>query len=179
MATVPVTRLWTTGEIVTAAMMNDNVTDVLNFLLQPPLCEVEQSVAQSIGNNSFTALTFTTEIVDNSGMHSTSSNTERITAVYPGWYLFGGAYAAGNNVTGARGTQYWGGAGSAQITGSRTDFSAAPATVTTVVPARTKNVYLGVGQFLTLEGRQVSGGSLSTIVTGTERSSFWARFSSN
>lgn len=179
MATVPVTRLWTTGEIVTAAMMNDNVTAVMNFLIQPPLCEVEQIVAQSINNNSFTALTFTSELVDNSGMHDNSTDTERLTAVYPGWYQVGGAYAAGNNATGARGTQLWGGSVPGQIVGSRIDLSAAPATVTTVVPVRPKNVYLGVGQFVTLEGRQVSGAALSTIVSGTERSSFWARFTSN
>lgn len=42
-------------------------------------CKLYKSSAQSIPNNSFTLLTFDSEVFDTDGFHSTSSNTERIT----------------------------------------------------------------------------------------------------
>ena len=42
-------------------------------------CVLTNSAAQSIANNTYTALTFNTESLDTDGFHSTSTNTNRIT----------------------------------------------------------------------------------------------------
>lgn len=50
-------------------------------------CEVYNSVAISIPNNANTTLTWDSEIVDASNMHSTVTNTSRLTCVVAGVYL--------------------------------------------------------------------------------------------
>jgi hypothetical protein len=71
---------------------------------QGPICTVYQSVAQSIPDNAWTAVTFTSEINDSHNMHSTSVNTSRIT-IPTGWagyyYCTGIAFFSGGN-NGAR-----------------------------------------------------------------------------
>jgi len=52
-----------------------------------PICIVNNSTTQAITTTSFTAATFDTDIADASGMHSTVSNTSRITPVVAGYYL--------------------------------------------------------------------------------------------
>ncbi len=52
-----------------------------------PACRVYKTTATSIANATVTSLTFNAERYDNDGMHSTSSNTGRITINTPGVYL--------------------------------------------------------------------------------------------
>lgn len=87
MGTVPTTRTWVPAELVTAAKMNSNVTAVLDwFLSNLPLFEAVQTVGQTIPTGTWTALTFTSEILDRDGGHSTSVNTSRYVGKTPGWY---------------------------------------------------------------------------------------------
>src|SRR5690349_16628255 len=89
--------------------MNNNITAVLAWLLAPALCRVRATAGQSIANNAFVSLNFDAEDVDTTGMHSTVSNTSRITAVYPGWYGAAGGHsfvAAGGAATSRRMSQY-------------------------------------------------------------------------
>lgn len=86
MATVPVPRTWTVGELLTAAKLNVDVRDGLNFLLAPPLAVLTKNVSQSFTSGSFTAMTWPTEQVDRDGGHSTSTNTSRYTAQTAGYY---------------------------------------------------------------------------------------------
>lgn len=65
-------------------------------------CMVTNSANQSIPNNTDTALTFDTETFDGAGMHSTSSNTSRITVNYPGRYFFAGGMLFAGGSTGVR-----------------------------------------------------------------------------
>lgn len=53
-------------------------------------CRLTNSAAQSIPNNTLTAVTFDTELQDPFGMHSTTSNTSRVTVPTPGWYAITG-----------------------------------------------------------------------------------------
>lgn len=54
---------------------------------QKPLCRLVQSVAQSIPNNTATAVTFTgSEDIDTHGFHDPVTNTDRITPTVPGYY---------------------------------------------------------------------------------------------
>lgn len=64
-------------------------------------CRVTRTVAQSIPNSTTTLVTFDDEVDDDTGMHSTVTNTSRITIAVAGWYHvgFNGHFAAGNDYT--------------------------------------------------------------------------------
>lgn len=68
-----------------------------------PACRLTRtSTSQAISRNTFTAITFDSEAFDTDSMHSTSSNTSRITINTAGLYLFSGFVegpAAGGAVT--------------------------------------------------------------------------------
>jgi hypothetical protein len=84
-------------------------------------CRLSKSAAQSIPNNTETALTFDTETFDTDGYHSTVTNTSRITipAGKGGYYQLSAACAFdGSSTTGARyahlfknGSKIWTGTG--------------------------------------------------------------------
>lgn len=65
-------------------------------------CRVYNSALQTIANNSLVALTFDSERYDNGGMHSTSSNTSRITAATAGVYAMAVAISWAANSVGIR-----------------------------------------------------------------------------
>lgn len=175
MATVPVTRTWVAGEVVTAGYMNNNITAVLNWLLAPAICQVRQIVAQSIANGGTgTNLTFTAEDVDTTGMHSTSSNTSRLTAVYPGWYFANATPSYAANTAGVRGGA-WRVNGATTLAGINT-FIAATISATLCVPCRPILLFLNVGDYIEIAGYQTSGAGLNTVVTTGEQPSctvFW------
>ena len=75
-----------TGEVFTAATLQQ-ARDNEEFLIDPPACSVSASTAQSVNNNTLTALTADTETFDNDSMHSTATNTDRITIQTAGRYL--------------------------------------------------------------------------------------------
>lgn len=75
-----------TGTIAPAAW-GDQIRDNLEFLIDPPACSVS-SGNQSVNSGTPTVLTAGTENFDNDGMHSTVSNTSRITIQTAGRYLF-------------------------------------------------------------------------------------------
>lgn len=177
MATVPVTRTWVAGEVVTAGYMNNNISAVLGWLLAPAILRVRQTVSQNLTSGSAAAITFTTEDVDTTGMHSTVSNTSRATAVYPGWMRTGGAVCIGSNATNARVTQW--AVNGTNLDGGDTQIMASSSGVT-IVPARSMLVYLNVGDYLELKGFQNSGTSpLATGVSGSNQSSMDLTWESN
>lgn len=69
--------------------MDTHVRDNLSFLHDPPSCRVYNSANISIPNDTVTALTFDSERFDTDTMHSTSTNTGRITFTTAGKYLVG------------------------------------------------------------------------------------------
>lgn len=69
---------------------NDEIEKIEQYLLSTdgvPACRVYQSAAQTISNITETTLLFNTESFDSDTMHSTSSNTGRITFTTAGLYL--------------------------------------------------------------------------------------------
>lgn len=175
MAAVPVTRTWVAGEIVTAPHFNDNIRDVLLFLLAKPIVQVRQATPQSLSNNAWADITFTLEDVDSSGMHSVSTNTNRFTAVYPGWYDIGGIVGIDSNGTGYRGARLG-------KNGTAIDIShvivPAHATFAGVASFRPL-MFLNVGDYGSFQGLQNSGIALNTVVSSTVQSAFTARWESN
>lgn len=69
-----------------------------------PACKLRKSVAQSIPNATWTSITWDTEDFDQGGLHSTASNTERITIPTggDGTYLVIGQIRIAVNATGFR-----------------------------------------------------------------------------
>jgi len=75
----------------------------LDFQANPPACRVGNSANQSIPNTGDSVVTFNTEAYDTDGMHSTVTNTSRITLNTAGLYevIFHGAFTPGNDYTSA------------------------------------------------------------------------------
>lgn len=170
MTALPTTHTFSAGEVVTDTTLNNSVTAVLNFLMARPILKCRQTVAQSItSGGAGTALTFDTEDVDSSGMHSTSSNTSRATAVYPGWYLFAGNGSLVQNATGLR-TLSWNVNGSAQ-SGAGSNDSGGAVGIDFRHPATPTLLFLNVADFAEMILFQNSGSALNTEVSGSQQSS--------
>lgn len=177
MATVPVTRTSVAGEVVTAAHFNNNIRDVLAYLLAPPSLELRQTSAQTLTTGVAAALTYTTEDVDSSGMHSNVSNTSRATSVYPGWYRGSGGMYYANNATGVRACQWR--VNGTDISGSASGTVAFGGGNDTNVVFRTKLFFLNVNDFLEQVAFQNSGGNLNTVASGVSQANFTAVWESN
>lgn len=98
--TTPATA--TAGNILTAAYLNTYVRDNVAWLAtDSPSCRVYNNAAFSVPNAAFTAVTFNSERFDNAAIHSTVTNTERLTIPTGGGgkYVVGGgaAYTANGN----------------------------------------------------------------------------------
>jgi len=88
-------RTWTSGEVVTAANLNTYVSDNLTALSTPPFCDVYATTPGNTSGTSFTftAVPFDSEIADSTGsMHSTATQTSRITVPIDGVYHVQGGF---------------------------------------------------------------------------------------
>ncbi len=157
-----------TFEAGTRALAEDFVA-TLARLMDPPGAQLRQTVAQSCTNNSFTAITFTTEDYDNQNGHSTSSNTSRYVCQVAGRYQLSGKVAFVASNTGRRGTQ-WRVNGSV-VPGSQVLISSGDDADETQYQAMTMTVLLAVNDYVELFGFQHSGGSLNTSVGDTQTQS--------
>lgn len=147
------------------------------FLLAPPTFKGRQGTLQSISSATYTPITWDTEDVDSAGGHSTSSNTSRYTAVYPGWYLLNGGVAFAASATASYRQTAW------SVNGSIvTDYINNATTIASVVvslAARGTTVYLNVGDYVELQGWQNTGGALNTSVASGLQSSMTVTWVSN
>lgn len=84
---VPVTATKAVGNKVSATWANDNVKAPIDFLLNPPRCQISNSVGQSISDATLTVLNFDTEAYDSASMHDPVTNNSRITIPETGLYL--------------------------------------------------------------------------------------------
>lgn len=75
------------GDPLTAAWC-DQVRDNEEFLIDPPFASVFNNTTQSVADNTITLLTANAENFDNDAMHSTVTNTGRLTAQTEGRYEF-------------------------------------------------------------------------------------------
>lgn len=176
MTATPTVHVFVAGEVATAANINLFGT-AINFLLARPIMQIRQSVAQSLANNTQTALTFDSEDVDSSGMHSTVTNTSRATAVYPGWYRFGGGLPVATGATGRRGFRYIVNGATIVIGGAVMLFPVAAAF--TEIPGRTAWVFLNVIDYVEAQGYQDNGGALNTTVAAPDQPTMNCAWESN
>ena len=83
-------KTFVVGDVLTASDMNTYVSDNTDFLNTPPSARVYNNADIEIANETTTALTFNTERWDNNTIHSTSSNTGRLTCRTAGlYYIYG------------------------------------------------------------------------------------------
>lgn len=165
MPTVPQTKAtWTNNvDALDSTNLHAYLRDPLSFLMNKPAAELRSTSAQTIGTGSFTALTFNTEGLDDdpdgTGGHSTSSNTDRYTARYAGWYRVGGSVTWAGNTTGRRGTR-WTVNGSV-VAGSE-QVQVATSTSGVGTHAASMMIFLNENDYLQLNAFQDSGGNLAT-----------------
>lgn len=124
---------------------------------------------QSCANGTETLLTFDSELFDIDGMHSTSSNTSRLTCVTPGTYQVSGYIAFDANATGVRYLAlYKNGA----LVGYPSTIPASSAGVSSSL-ALSHIIQLVVGEYLEVKAYQSSGGALN-VFGGSSRTVFSA-----
>ena len=99
---VPSQRTWSVGDVVTAAMMNANVRDAVNFLAAPPLAILTQANAQSIPATAWTPISLDTSVADTYSGHSNTVNNSRYTSQVGNFYFVLGMVAYASNATGDR-----------------------------------------------------------------------------
>lgn len=179
MATVPTTHTVLDG-LATSSEMNTYFRDPIDFLMNRPAARVRQTATQTITTGTLTSITFTTEDLDDdpagTGAHSTSVNTSRYTAVYPGWYQVSGVVSFAANATGVRAAS-WAVNGTA-INASASAIPNNGAATIVDVPAPTIQVFLNVGDYVELQGYHERGANLDTFVSGQHASSMdvqWVR----
>lgn len=167
LATVPVEMSAASGAVLTAAEWNSNVRDAVNFIINRPICEVRQTSPQSVANgNTTVGVAFDTEDIDNDGMHSTVTNTSRITAQTAGRFRVSGGVGWAAGSTNRRGC-WWMVNGTAN-NGSETIGQASAANSTSNC-ARSKSIFLNVGDYAELLPFQDSGVSTNTSGTTFEQ----------
>jgi hypothetical protein len=69
------------------AVTNGTFTSSIKYPVDVPIVAVTKAANQSISDSTQTLALFDTEEADTHGMHSTVSNTSRLTCVRAGWYL--------------------------------------------------------------------------------------------
>ena len=79
------------GQRLTAAM----IQSLADYTINRPLVRLTQAAAQSISDNTHTALTFGTgsTLIDTHGYHSESTNNSRVTPLLAGVYAVSGGYS--------------------------------------------------------------------------------------
>ena len=128
-------------------------------------CALYKSGAQSINNNTATAITFDTENFDSDGYHSTVTDTSRITipSGKGGKYLFTFTISWASNATGARIIYAFNGTNDNEL------FSVEP--VSAAFNTRHSGSYIldiSAGSYLELRAYQSSGGALNVNGTAFE-----------
>lgn len=96
-------KTWSVSEVLTSSDMNTYVRDNTAELHDPPACRVGNSGNISLANGALQALTFDTERFDTDTMHSTASNSGRITFTTAGLYQVSATAEFAPNATGVRG----------------------------------------------------------------------------
>lgn len=118
------------------------------------------STNTSITNDTLTVLSFDSEVVDEDTIHSTSSNTSRLTAQVTGWYLVAASVEWAANTVGYRqlNLRLNGGNSIAHQRQSATPTTSATQSIATLIK-------LTVGDYVEVQVRQTSGGALNVLRT--------------
>lgn len=165
-------RTWSAGERPTAAQFNAEFRDWIAALANPPACRVRRTTAQSINTATVTAITFDAERTDTDTMHSTSSNTSRITITTSGRYHVYGNVAYAANATGIRYTAIRLNGTTVVVEDARAPAGAGDATIVSI----DTSYLFSAGDYVELVAFQTSGGALNLDVRANATPEFGAEF---
>lgn len=166
----PATQI--SGQIPPVSWAN-SVKAALDYLASPPACRVYNSANESIASGAPTTVTFDTELFDTDSMHSTVSNTSRITINTAGVYIvtFHGYFQAAADYTEAYVDFYKNGnLASTGQSHSATTTSGAPRIF------NADEFKLAVGDFLEAKVFQVNGAAAARTLN-TDATAFQPSFS--
>lgn len=76
-----------------------DITTIEDYTIRRPVGFMQQAVAQSMPDNTMTAITWTTETYDTHGYHDTAVNNTRVTPLLAGYYTVEGAYWSASMTT--------------------------------------------------------------------------------
>lgn len=159
----PIAYSWNVGDTESAALLNGQIRDFNTFALGVPVFRGYQATAQSCTTGSWNELLIDTETLDTYNGHSTTTNTNRYTPQVPGTYVVLGTAAYPGSATTQRSCR-------ATLNGSPVAGAAASGgsgsswwcgTAIGVVQCN------GTTDWVSVQGRQDSGGTISTNV-GTD-----------
>ncbi len=151
------------------ASWGDTVRDDLEFFAEPPQCSVSASSAESVSNSSNEVLEADSEDYDTDTMHSTSSNTSRITATTAGKYLCWFRVNFAGDATGQRRVNFLTNGGSRETLDIRDAVTGGGPLPT--VASGSFSVELAATDYVEIEVWQNSGGALD--VTLDEFGAVW------
>jgi hypothetical protein len=171
----PTPYTWTVGDIFTA-LIGNGVRDGLIFAQNPPNFVGTQSVAQSLPNATWTAISLDTSQTDPYSGHSNVTNSSRYTcqSSAPGWYTVCGVVAHSPNVAGFRTARIQ--VNGSAIVGAET-YGPTNGGAEAIIITPVRDILLAAGDYVEVAGYQSSGGALNTAVGGEVRSALWLRFS--
>lgn len=157
-----------TGTTISKTTFGDVVKADLDYLANPPHCELWHSAAQSIATTAaWTAVAFNTEDADTATMHDTVTNNTRITIPNTGIYIVTLGWEWAANVTGRRGAGIrvnGSGAG-----GPTKGYAIKDASANAVSSEISRNIKLTAGQYIEAVAFQSSGGALNINSLSVER----------
>lgn len=166
---VPTPRTFTASEVEVAAYFNA-IRDALLFLLNPPICVVYQTTAQTLVSGTASVVSMDTTQVDTYGGHSNVTTNQLYTAQVAGWYLVVGTVQFGNTAGGDRTI-------SIQVNGTGVTWNgmAVPSASVNVFPTVTcaAFVQLPAGSTVNLSAFQNSGGAVALHTLGSSMAVIW------
>lgn len=156
-------RTWVAGEVVTAAYLNTYLRDNVKWLsTDKGMCRISNTVNQNhTTSGSAQSITFDTNTFDNASIHSTSSNTSRITVPtnHGGKWLVGGALGWAASALGNYRNSVVSHSAAGAIAKSLAPPSAATFSQTSVVALYST----AAATYFELQGEQDSGGTLAML----------------
>lgn len=144
------------GDILTAAWC-DQVRDNGEFLIDPPVCSVYASSSQTVPTATMTVLTADGENFDNDSMHSTSSNTSRITIQTAGRYLLIATAIFATGSADERNVQFYVN-GTTALEGTKVNANASGSQNTVITTSR--SYVFAENDYVEVRVRQRTGGDL-------------------
>lgn len=150
-------------------LKRNNDTVAKNLRPAMPNARVYNNANISTTTAANTALTFNSERWDSGNLHSTSANTERLTAPITGLYSIGGHAYFAANATGSRQI-------SVRVNGSTyiAIQREAKGDATNVTVLSVETVYrLAAGEYVELVVQQTSGGNLDVTAAANYSPEFW------
>lgn len=170
---VPNPQTWVPG-FVNDTDMNREVRDALKYLLDPPRAEPRQTATQNLTTTVWTDITFTSEDYDQSDDpgHDIVTNTARYTAPASGWYGVDWIVALAAIATSALLSRL--SVNGTAVNNSR--VTAGPVSPAASCVSGSMRVFLNAGDYVTVQGRQDTGGTVATVASADTGSRMSVRF---